>query len=110
MAEMIAFYDRKMVFMVNKSKLEGKLIFLGDFVNGWFFRDLLKMGFMDKDGIKQERGHAGPPNRFGDESIDQEEGRHGPLEFVELDLHGVNISYYKRSARMIIFFYDGFCK
>ncbi len=68
------------------------------------------MGFMDKDGIKQERGHPGPPNRFGHDSIAQEEGRHGTLEFVQLDLHGVNVSYYKRSARMRNFFYDGFCK
>ncbi len=68
------------------------------------------MGFMEKDLIKQERGHAGSQNRFGDESIDQKEGRHGPLEFVQLDLHGVIQPSYKRSARMRNVFYDGFSK
>ncbi len=43
-------------------------------MNGCLLGDFLKMRFMDKDGIKQELGHAGPPNRFGDETIAQEEG------------------------------------
>ncbi len=63
-----------MVFMVKKSKLKEILVFLKDFVNEWFCRDFHKMGFMDKDGIKQEQGLAGPQNRVGDESTDQEEG------------------------------------
>ncbi len=74
------------------------------------FLKFLENGAMDKDVIKQERGQPGHQNRVGDQSLGQEEGLHGQLEFVQCDLHGVIKSSYKRSARMRNVFYHWFYK